>query len=170
MQQFSAAPAISPPIVDAWSGRACCLGAVLAISFAMAELSAQPVTSRRDSLQWLSVEADAIVRGQRRPLVGRISMDAVAVDVTEDPGVGYEDEFVLLGSQGDECISATVLARARNTIPWEVLSSMAPRLERVYYPPAGTTHPGRTTGITGARHAADMVGERVRERGPIPQP
>ena len=84
--------------------------------------------------------AAAIVRGLRRPLVGRISMDAVAVDVTDEPGVSYDDEFVLLGSQGDESISAWELARLRNTIAWEVLSSMAQRLGRVYYPSAGTAH------------------------------
>jgi alanine racemase len=82
--------------------------------------------------------ASALVRGVRVPIVGRVSMDAVSVDVTDLPAVGYGDEFVLLGSQGSESISAGELARRRNTIAWEVLSSMAQRLGRVYYPLAGT--------------------------------
>ncbi len=81
--------------------------------------------------------ATALVRGLRVPLVGIISMDAVAVDVTDVPGVGLADEFVLLGRQGEAAIRASDLARARNTIAWEVLSSMAARLDRVYYPEAG---------------------------------
>ena len=81
--------------------------------------------------------AVALVRGTRVPLVGVISMDALAVDVTDLPGLDERDEFVLMGSQGHERITAGELARARNTIPWEVLSSMAARLDRVYHAQAG---------------------------------
>ena len=82
--------------------------------------------------------ASVLVRGRRVPLVGRVSMDAVTADVTDLPGITHADEFVLLGSQGPETISAGELARQRNTITWEVLTSMAPRLARVYHPVAGT--------------------------------
>jgi alanine racemase len=78
--------------------------------------------------------AEALVRGVRAPLVGVISMDALAVDVTDLPGVDGGDTFVLLGRQGGEAITAGELARARNTITWEVVSGMAARLDRVYYP------------------------------------
>ena len=60
------------------------------------------------------------------------------VDVTDLPGLDYAEEFVLLGTQGTESITAGELARRRNTIAWEVLTSMAPRLARVYHPSAGT--------------------------------
>jgi alanine racemase len=83
--------------------------------------------------------AEVLVRGRRLPLVGRVSMDAVTVDVTDLPGLDYGEEFVLLGSQGTETISAGELARQRNTIAWEVLAGMARRLVRVYHPTAGTT-------------------------------
>lgn len=82
--------------------------------------------------------AEVLVRGRRLPLVGRVSMDAVTVDVTDLPGLDQGEEFVLLGSQGEETITAGELARRRNTIAWEVLSSMALRLARVYHPSAGT--------------------------------
>ncbi len=82
--------------------------------------------------------AEVLVRGGRVPLVGRVSMDAVTVDVTDLPGLDYGEEFVLLGAQGEGCITAGELARRRNTIAWEVLTSMAQRLARVYHPSAGT--------------------------------
>lgn len=83
--------------------------------------------------------AEVLVRGRRVPLVGRVSMDAVTVDVTDLPGLDYAEEFVLLGSQGGEKVTAGELARRRNTIAWEVLTSMAQRLTRVYHPLAGTS-------------------------------
>ena len=81
--------------------------------------------------------ASALVRGRRVPLVGSVAMDAVAADVTDVPGVGLADEFVLLGAQQAERVGAAELARLRNTISWEVLSSMAQRVTRVYHAEAG---------------------------------
>jgi alanine racemase len=75
----------------------------------------------------------AIVRGRRAPIVGVVAMDATMVDVTDIGGVSEDDEFVLLGRQGDEEITAGELAETRSTIAWEVLSSMARRLPRVYH-------------------------------------
>ena len=62
-------------------------------------------------------------------------MDAVMADVTDvmAAGMSPEDEFVLLGQQGREQIRAEELARARNTIPWEVATSMSHRVPRVYH-------------------------------------
>jgi alanine racemase len=85
--------------------------------------------------------ASALVRGHRVPLVGIVSMDALGVDVTDVFGVDHDDEFVLLGAQGDERIGAGELARARNTIAWEVLSGMAARLDRVYHRPTAAGSP-----------------------------
>jgi alanine racemase len=76
--------------------------------------------------------AEALVRGRRVPLVGVISMDSLTIDVTDVPGMGRDDEVVLLGQQGEDSITATDLARQRTTIAWEVLSGMARRIPRVY--------------------------------------
>jgi alanine racemase len=81
--------------------------------------------------------ASALVRGRRVPLVGTIAMDAMAADVSDVPGVTRDDEFVLLGEQGSDRITAAELARLRNTISWEVLSGMSTRLPRVYHAAAG---------------------------------
>ena len=87
----------------------------------------------------LSNRAAAIVRGVRVPLVGNVAMDAVMADVTDVPGapVGVGDEFVLIGEAGGERISVADLAHERNTNRWEVVTSMARRLPRVYHAAAG---------------------------------
>lgn len=72
-----------------------------------------------------------LVRGQRAPVVGRISMDQTVLDVTEIPGVQTGDEVVLLGTQGGETITAFDHAQAAGTIPWEIFTRIAPRVERI---------------------------------------
>lgn len=76
--------------------------------------------------------ASALVRGIRVPLVGRVSMDSVCVDLTDVNGAGFDDEIVLLGAQGNDCITANEVATVRGTIPNEVLSTLGPRLPRRY--------------------------------------
>jgi alanine racemase len=98
--------------------------------------------------------ASALVEGRRVPLAGTVAMDALAADVTDVPNAGMDSEFVLLGSQGEERISAEELARRRNTISWEVLVGMAHRLPRVY-------HSGRE--VRGIR---TMVGEALVREDP----
>jgi alanine racemase len=72
-----------------------------------------------------------LVRGQRAPLVGRISMDQSVIDVTDISGVGTGDEVVLIGQQGDETISAFDHANAADTIPWEIFTRIAARVPRI---------------------------------------
>jgi alanine racemase len=81
-----------------------------------------------------SDRAEALVRGVRVPIVGRVAMDAVMVDVTDVPGepVTEDDEFVLIGEQGSERISAFDLAATGGTISYEVVTGMSRRLPRVY--------------------------------------
>jgi alanine racemase len=79
--------------------------------------------------------ASALLRGRRVPLIGRVSMDSVCVDVTEVAESGevtLEDELVLLGGQGPERITPNELARLRGSIPNEVFTAFGPRLPRVY--------------------------------------
>jgi alanine racemase len=72
-----------------------------------------------------------LVRGERAPLVGRISMDQAVLDVTEIAGVEAGDEVVILGTQGDETITAFDHAEAVGTIPWEVFTRIGARVRRV---------------------------------------
>jgi alanine racemase len=77
--------------------------------------------------------AEALVRGRRVPLVGVVMMDVVVADVSAVPDVTLDDEFVLIGRQGEQEIGVHDLAHRRTTISWEVLTSMAQRLPRVYH-------------------------------------
>jgi alanine racemase len=83
----------------------------------------------------LSDRAVALVRGVRVPLVGRVTMDAVMADVTDVPGpaVTEDDEFVLLGRQGGESVTAFDLASTAGTISYEIVTGMSRRLPRVYH-------------------------------------
>jgi alanine racemase len=72
-----------------------------------------------------------LVRGQRAPLVGRVSMDQAVIDITGIPGVATGDEVVLIGQQGDEAISAFDHAKAAGTIPWEIFTRIAARVPRI---------------------------------------
>jgi alanine racemase len=85
--------------------------------------------------RFLSDRSEALVRGVRVPLVGRVAMDAIMADVTDVPGtpVDEDDELVLIGSQGGERITALDLAATGGTISYEVLAAMSRRLPRVYH-------------------------------------
>ena len=87
----------------------------------------------------LSGRAEALVRGRRVPLVGRVAMDALMVDVTDVPGppVDAFDTFVLVGRQGDERITVGDVAQLCTTNSWEVVTSMARRVPRVYHAASG---------------------------------
>ena len=78
----------------------------------------------------LSNRGAVLVRGQRAPIMGRISMDQTVVDVTDIPAVVAGDEVVLLGRQGGEEITAEEHARWAGTIPWEIFTGIAARVER----------------------------------------
>jgi alanine racemase len=85
--------------------------------------------------RFLSDRSSALVRGVRVPLVGRVAMDAVMADVTDVPGdpVTADEEFVLIGEQGGERITADELAATGGTISHEVVTPMSRRLARVYH-------------------------------------
>jgi alanine racemase len=72
-----------------------------------------------------------LVRGQRAPLVGRISMDQSVIDVTDIPDVVAGDEVVIFGRQGNESITAFDHAKAAGTIPWEIFTRIGARVPRV---------------------------------------
>lgn len=80
----------------------------------------------------LSNTGEAIVRGVRVPVVGRVCMDMCMIDVTDVPGVSEEDVVVLIGSQGSELITADVIAAKTGTIAYEVLCGISSRVPRIY--------------------------------------
>ncbi len=80
----------------------------------------------------LSNRGEALVRGKRVPVAGRVCMDMTMLDVTDVPGVREGDEVVLIGAQGSERITAGDIAAATGTIPYEVLCAIGSRVPRVY--------------------------------------
>jgi alanine racemase len=79
-----------------------------------------------------SNRAQVLIRGQRCPVLGRVTMDQTVVDVTDVPGVTRGDEVVLVGRQESGEITISEFSRWSDTIPWEVLCSVTKRVPRVY--------------------------------------
>lgn len=72
-----------------------------------------------------------LVQGQRCPILGRVTMDQIVIDVSHlvprpEPGA----EAILLGCQGGECITAADIAAMAGTIPWHILTGITDRTAR----------------------------------------
>lgn len=72
-----------------------------------------------------------LIRGRRAPIVGAVSMDMLAADVT-GLAVAPGDEVVILGSQGSDRIDVREMAATIGTIPWEIVCRIGTRIQRVY--------------------------------------
>jgi alanine racemase len=73
--------------------------------------------------------AHVLVRGKRCPILGRITMDQLMVDVTDLPrDVAPGEEVVLFGKQGDEEITVGEVAAWAGTITWDVLTRLGKRV------------------------------------------
>ena len=79
----------------------------------------------------LGNRGSAIVHGKRVPIVGRISMDMTVVDLTDVPDVRAGDVATLIGRDGDEEITLQEVAELADTIGYEILTGLTPRLPRV---------------------------------------
>ena len=79
-----------------------------------------------------SNRAQVLIRGQRCPVLGRVTMDQTIVDATDVSGVQCGDEAVLVGRQGEAEISITEFSTWSDSIPWETLCSVTKRVPRTY--------------------------------------
>ena len=77
-------------------------------------------------------DAAVLVRGRRCPLLGRVTMDLVMIDVSGIEAVEVGDEAILMGRQGDQEISAVELAERAGTITWEITTRVGSRVRRIY--------------------------------------
>lgn len=73
-----------------------------------------------------------LVRGQLAPTFGRICMDTLMIDVTDIPEAQAGDEVVIFGKQSDKQRSISQLAQDADTIPYEIMTSISPRVRRIY--------------------------------------
>jgi alanine racemase len=78
----------------------------------------------------LSGQASVLIAGHRAPVAGRVCMNMLMVDVTQIPRAEVGDEVVLLGTQGDETVSAEEMADWIGTINYEVVTRIHERLPR----------------------------------------
>ncbi len=104
----------------------------------------------------LSNNADVLIRGERHPLVGTVSMDSITVDLGLDDGPEQlrGERAILIGIQGSERITAEEVARRLETINYEITCALTPRVPRVYHRDgipcdAGAAAAGARTADTG---------------------
>jgi alanine racemase len=77
-----------------------------------------------------AAHASVLVGGAPCPIAGTITMDQLMVDCGPDSTVEPGDEVVLLGTQGDQTITAEDWAQRLGTISYEVLCGIGPRVPR----------------------------------------
>ena len=88
----------------------------------------------------LSGKGDVLIRGKRAAILGRICMDQFMVDVTDIPDVKNEDEVILIGRDGDECITMEEVGGLSGRFNYEFACDLGKRIPRVYI------HGGRIIG------------------------
>lgn len=79
----------------------------------------------------MSHKAQVLIRGQRYPVVGRISMDQIVVNIGQDSAFN-DDEVLLIGEMEGAAIAAEDLAEWAGTIPYEILTNINTRVPRLY--------------------------------------
>jgi alanine racemase len=79
-----------------------------------------------------SNRAWVLVGGRECPVIGRVTMDQILVDVSGVPGVRRWDQAVLIGRQKGKEVTASDLAAIAGTIPYEITCSVHPRIPRIY--------------------------------------
>lgn len=80
----------------------------------------------------LSNKGAMLVNGVRCPVVGRVSMDWTTIDVTDVENVSVGSEVILIGVQGDQQITAEVMAEWAETISYEITCGISGRVPRIY--------------------------------------
>ena len=79
-----------------------------------------------------SNKSHVLIKGKRCRVLGLVTMDMIMIDVSDIENVSIGMEAVLIGRQGEECVSADELARKAETSPYEVVTLISSRVPRVY--------------------------------------
>ena len=80
----------------------------------------------------LSNKGWVLIRGKKAPIVGRVCMDQMMVDITAIDGVEIEDIVTLIGCDGEESISVEEMADLAGSFNYEFVCDLSPRVKRVY--------------------------------------
>jgi alanine racemase len=81
----------------------------------------------------LSGVGHVLIHGKKAPILGRVCMDQIMVDVTDIPDVKLDDKVILIGRSGDEEITVDQMAAATGTINYEIVCGLSRRIPRAYY-------------------------------------
>ena len=88
----------------------------------------------------LSGKFHVLIRGKKAPILGRICMDMMLVDVTDIPGASVNDQVVLVGRSGDEVITMEQIAEAAGSFNYEFVCGISRRVPRIYTQGGKTVH------------------------------
>ena len=88
----------------------------------------------------LSGKFYVLIRGKKAPILGRICMDQMMVDVTDIPGAALNDRVVLVGSDGDASITMEQIAAAADSFNYEFVCGISRRVPRIYVRGGKTVH------------------------------
>jgi alanine racemase len=97
------------------------------------ELAVVPIGYGDGVRRVLSNNAEVLIRGRRRALVGTVSMDNVTIDLGPESGVAVGEPVILLGAEGGERIGAEELAARQGTINYEITCAVSARVPREYH-------------------------------------
>ena len=74
---------------------------------------------------------ETLIHGVRVPIIGRVSMDTIVVNISELQGVKIGDVATLIGKDGGQAITLDEVADVAETVSYEILTGLTPRLPRV---------------------------------------
>lgn len=80
----------------------------------------------------LSNKGYVLIKGQIAPIVGRVCMDQLMVDITDISGVRLEDEVTLFGTDGDAVITVDELSKLCGRFNYEFVCDINKRVKRIY--------------------------------------
>ena len=73
-----------------------------------------------------------LINGKKAPIIGKVCMDQIMVDITGIEGVNVGDFAVIMGRSGDEIITAEKLGEMCDSFNYEIICTFMPRINRVY--------------------------------------
>ena len=80
----------------------------------------------------LSGKFYVLIKGKKAPILGRICMDQMMVDVTDIPGVKIDDQVTLIGRDGDEVITIEEISAVADSFNYEFACGISRRVPRIY--------------------------------------
>ena len=80
----------------------------------------------------LSNKGYVLIRGNKAPVLGRVCMDQVVVDVTQIEGVSFGDKVTMIGKDGNEILPVEVLSELSGRFNYEFVCDLGKRIPRVY--------------------------------------